>query len=48
MKKATPKPNPDCPCPYRDCPRNRDCEACREYHHSQGAKTTCERKAAAK
>lgn len=38
--------NRDCPCEYRDCPRNRDCEACREYHHSHGQKTTCERQKA--
>ena len=43
MKDKNVDRNPDCPCTYRDCERNRNCKACREYHHSQGQKTTCER-----
>ena len=35
--------NPDCPCTYPGCPRHGDCEACKEYHHSMGQKTTCEK-----
>ena len=42
------KLNENCPCTYRDCPRNRDCKACKEYHHATGAKTTCERQKAQK
>lgn len=35
--------NPDCPCPYTSCPRNGNCEACQEYHHSHGEKTCCQK-----
>ena len=43
MPADKPKLNPDCPCPYRDCPNNRDCEACKKNHHASGEKTCCER-----
>jgi hypothetical protein len=35
--------NANCSCANRECPRNRDCDVCREYHHSRGSKTACER-----
>ena len=35
--------NKDCPCTYPGCPRHGDCEACKEYHHSMGQKTSCEK-----
>jgi len=35
--------NPNCPCSAKDCPRNANCKQCREYHHSKGNKTACER-----
>jgi len=44
---ADTKKNPDCPC-KGGCPRQGDCEACREYHHSRGSKTTCERESGKK
>ena len=47
-KKDTRKLNEKCPCPYRDCERNRDCEACKEFHHGRGEKTGCEKRQAAK
>lgn len=37
------KLNPDCPCTYVDCERHGDCEACKDNHHSQDQKTSCER-----
>ena len=36
-------PAPKCPCPYEDCDRHADCEACRAYHHGRGQKTCCEK-----
>jgi hypothetical protein len=38
------KKNPDCPCTYPGCERHGICEECKEYHHSQGQKTSCEKK----
>jgi hypothetical protein len=32
-----------CPCKKRNCERNRNCEACKANHHSNGGKTACER-----
>ena len=43
MSASEPKLNPDCPCPYTDCPRNQNCEACKENHHSEGKQTYCEK-----
>jgi len=25
--------NLDCSCPYKDCPRNGNCDACKAYHN---------------
>ncbi|MFW5699124.1 MAG: hypothetical protein ACOCYN_04640 [Planctomycetota bacterium] len=36
----------NCPCDH-PCPRNRDCEACKRYHHGSGSQTACERRAEA-
>ena len=33
----------DCPCTWPGCLRHGDCKACKEYHHSMGQKTTCEK-----
>ncbi len=33
--------NKDCPCPYKDCENNGNCEKCQEYHRKQGDKTYC-------
>ena len=33
----------ECPCTYPGCPRHGDCDKCKEYHHSCGEKTSCER-----
>ena len=38
------KINPDCSCTNEGCSRHGDCKACKEYHHSKGEKTACERK----
>jgi hypothetical protein len=38
------KLNLNCPCDYDGCPRQRDCDACKAYHHSLGEKTCCEKK----
>lgn len=32
----------NCPCIY-PCPRNTNCEACKEYHKKNGGKPACER-----
>lgn len=37
------KTNPDCPCTSSGCPRHGDCDACKDYHHGMGQKTTCEK-----
>ena len=37
------KRNPDCPCTNTSCPRHGDCAACRDYHHSLGGQTSCEK-----
>jgi hypothetical protein len=38
--------NPEtCPCRKKNCERNKNCEACKAYHHGNGSKTVCERKA---
>jgi hypothetical protein len=37
------KINLDCPCDYDTCPRHRDCEACKAYHHALNQKTSCEK-----
>lgn len=39
------KQKKECPCTWPGCTRHGDCEACRKYHHSQGEKTCCEKKA---
>lgn len=36
--------NPDCPCTYPDCERHGICKDCKDYHHAQGQKTSCEKK----
>jgi hypothetical protein len=33
----------ECPCPYKDCVRNGNCDECKKYHHSAGEKTYCEK-----
>ncbi len=36
----------DCPCTWDGCERHGDCKACKAYHHGQGQKTSCEKRAA--
>ncbi len=43
MAKAEKKEKKECPCTYPGCPRHSHCDECKEYHHSQGEKTTCEK-----
>jgi len=33
----------ECPCTWPGCERHGDCEACKQYHHSLGQKTACEK-----
>jgi hypothetical protein len=33
----------ECPCKSVDCKRHCNCDACREYHHSYGTATSCEK-----
>lgn len=40
---STEKQKKECPCTSRNCPRHGDCDTCKEYHHSRGSKTACER-----
>lgn len=42
MKKEK-KINKKCPCTYPGCPRHGHCDECKEYHHSQDQKTSCEK-----
>jgi len=32
-----------CPCKKIDCPRYGRCRECKDYHHSRGEKTACEK-----
>ena len=43
QKKEEREYNPDCPCTWPGCPRHGRCRECREYHHSMGQKTACEK-----
>jgi len=42
------KPNPNCPCASKSCPRHGDCKECRAFHKENGGKTACQRLADAK
>ena len=33
----------ECPCPTTSCPRHNKCDECKEYHHSIGGLSYCER-----
>lgn len=36
--------NPElCPCKKKNCPRYKDCDACREHHRTNGGRPYCER-----
>jgi hypothetical protein len=35
--------NKTCPCPYKECERNGNCEECQDHHHKEGGKTFCEK-----
>lgn len=30
-----------CPCRFKSCPRNKDCQKCQAYHRANGGKTSC-------
>ena len=31
----------DCPCTWKECPRHKDCDECKIYHHAIGDTTSC-------
>jgi len=35
--------NTDCPSTWPGCARHGDCHACKQYHHTLGQKTACEK-----